>query len=317
MYENSLAVQITPSAQMDNPLTNVDDNKDLIYTFNTLKDDSALFKVRSWLITDIYDPKENDTIEYYQIFSNYFAFDDGSSEGGYGVNGLGSRNAMVAYRFKSFMEDTLRAIRICFNDSYENANQRAFDLMVWDDNSGMPGNVLYTQEKVMVQQGGSINGFYTYILRKGIGVDDVFYVGWRQRSETFLNAGLDINTSHNGRQFYWINGSWSQSGVTGNIMIRPVTGMPIATAINDITYKSRSILRFYPNPARDFITVDNEELVASGNAYISFLNLQGKEILKVPLTSRIDISRLHEGMFIIVASLNGNPIGFNRLIKLR
>ncbi len=317
MYENSLAVQIAPSAQMDDPLTDIDDNKDLIYTFNTLNDDSALFKVKSWLITDIYDPKVNDTVEYYQIFSNYFAFDDGSSEGGYGVNGLGSRNAMVAYRFKSFIEDTVRAISICFNDSYDNSNQRAFDLMVWDDNSGIPGNVLYSQEKVMVQQGESINGFYTYILRKGIGVNDIFYVGWRQRSETFLNAGLDINTPHNGRQFYWINGNWIQSGVTGNIMIRPVMGMPITTGINDILYKSRPLLHFYPNPATDYITIDNEELIASGKAYISFFSLQGKEILKVPLTGRIDISSLHEGMYIIAASRNGNPVGFNRLIKLR
>ncbi len=124
---------------------------------------TALFRITSWLITDSFDPKENDTVVYYQRFSNYFAFDDGSSEAGYGVNGLGSRNAMVAYRFKSFIEDTLRAIRICFNDSYMNSNQRIFDLMVWDDNGGIPGNVLYTQEKAMVQQGEAINGFYTYI----------------------------------------------------------------------------------------------------------------------------------------------------------
>ena len=55
---------------------------------------------------------------YYQTFKNYFAFDDGTAEAGYGINGLGSRNAMFAYRFRSFIEDTLRAINICFNDSY-------------------------------------------------------------------------------------------------------------------------------------------------------------------------------------------------------
>ena len=54
------------------------------------------------LKTDDFDPKGNDTLIYYQVFKNYFAFDDGSSEGGYGINGLGSRNAMVAYRFTSY-----------------------------------------------------------------------------------------------------------------------------------------------------------------------------------------------------------------------
>jgi len=317
VYKNSLSKSLTAGASNIDPYENVDDAADLIYTFTTNNDDSALFRITSWLITDSFDPKENDTLVYYQRFSNYFAFDDGSSEGGYGVNGLGSRNAMVAYRFKSFMEDTLRAIKICFNDSYDNANQRAFDLMVWDDNGGVPGNVLYTQEKAMVQQGGAINGFYTYVLRKGISVDDIFYVGWRQRSETFLNAGLDINTLHGGKQLYWINGNWIQSGVAGSIMIRPVTGMPVATGINDILFKNRTILHFYPNPARDFITMDNEELVASGKVYVSFLDLRGKEILKVPLTGTINVSGLHEGMYIIVASRNGNPVGYNRLIKLR
>jgi hypothetical protein len=215
------------------------------------------------------------------------------------------------------MEDTLRAIRICFNDSYMNANQRIFDLMVWDDNGGIPGNVLYSQEKAMVQQGEAINGFYTYILKEGIMVDDIFYVGWKQRSETFLNAGFDINTLHGGKQFYWINGNWIQSGVAGSIMIRPVMGAPIATAINDISYKNRTILHFYPNPARDFITIDNEEMALPGKVYIAFLDLQGKEVLKVPLTDRIDISTLHEGMYIIVASRNGNPVRYNRLIKIR
>ena len=81
---------------------------------------------------------------YYQHFNNYFAFDDGTAEGGYGVNGLGSRNAMVAYKFKSFMTDTLRAMRICFNDSYQDANKREFDLMVWANDDGFPGDVLYT-----------------------------------------------------------------------------------------------------------------------------------------------------------------------------
>jgi hypothetical protein len=317
VYNNSLAELIPPSAKNIDPLTNVDDLTDIVYTFSTSNDDSALFRITSWLITDSFDPKENDTLVYYQNFSNYFAYDDGSAEGGYGINGLGSRNAMVAYRFKSFMQDTLRAIRICFNDSYMNTNLRVFDLMVWDDNGGVPGNVIYSQEKAMVQQGEAINGFYTYLLKEGIMIDDIFYVGWRQRSETFLNAGLDINTPNGGKQFYWISGNWIQSAVQGSIMIRPVTGHPLTTSINDITYKNRSVLHFYPNPACEYIIIDNEELVLDGTTYISIVDLQGREILKVPLTDRIDISQLHEGMYIIIASRNGSPFGYNRFIKTR
>ncbi|MCU0460976.1 MAG: T9SS type A sorting domain-containing protein [Bacteroidales bacterium] len=317
VYENSLAKSIPAGAKNADPKTNVDDQAELIYTFSTGNTDSALFRITSWLITDNFDPKENDTVVYYQRFSNYFAFDDGSSEGGYGVNGLGSKNAMVAYRFKSFIQDTLRAIKICFNDSYLNANQRIFDLMVWDDLEGVPGNVLYSQEKEMVQQGEAINGFYTYRLKDAVMVDDIFYVGWKQRTETFLNAGLDINTPHGGKQFYWINGNWIRSAASGSIMIRPVTGHPLVTSINDIKYKERIILHFYPNPAGDFINLDNEEMLMEGNLCISIIDLQGRKVLETRLTERIDISSLHDGMYTIVATRNGNPIGYNRLIKIR
>jgi len=224
---------------------------------------------------------------------------------------------MVAYRFKSYIQDTLRAIKICFNDSYMNANQRIFDLMVWDDLEGGPGNVLYSQEKAMVHQGEAINGFYTYHLKDAVMVDDIFYVGWKQRTETFLNAGLDINTPHDGRQFYWINGNWIHSAVSGSIMIRPVTGHPLVTSINDIRYKDRITLHFYPNPASDFITFDNEEMLMEGNLSISIVDLQGRKVLETPIKERIDITSLHDGMYTVIAARNGNPIGYNRLLKIR
>lgn len=316
VYKNTIVKTLTAGATNVDPGTDVDDSADLIYTFAG-SGDSALFRIKSWLITDIFDPKQNDTVVYYQRFSNYFAFDDGSAESGYGVNGLGSRNAMVAYRFRSFTKDTLRAIMICFNDSYQNANQRAFDLMVWDDAGGLPGNVLYTMEDEMVRPAESLNGFHTYVLGKGIPVENIFYVGWRQKSETFLNAGLDINTPHGGKQFYWINGNWIQSGVSGSLMIRPVTGDPIVTGINDIAWKNRTKIRFYPNPAKDFINIDNDELVGEGNIRISFTDLQGREVLSTVLTRTIDISELKQGLYIVTATRNGIPFGYSRMIKTR
>jgi hypothetical protein len=317
LYQNSVAFSFSAGAANVDPQTNVDYNAALIYTFSTSFTDSALFMIKSWLITDNFDPKENDTVIYYQKFGNYFAFDDGSAESGYGINGLGSRNAMVACRFKSFIEDTLRAISICFNDSYLNANQRVFDLMVWDDNAGIPGNVIYQQEEEMVQQGEDLNGFHTYRLKQSVKVDGTFYVGWKQRTETFLNAGLDLNTPHNGKQLYWINGNWTESGVQGSLMIRPVTGPPIATSINDILYRKDKAISFYPNPAVNFITIDDEDLEKEGGAYISIIDLSGRVVLRVPFARKTDISGLSPGMYIISASLNGKPYGTNRLIKTR
>ena len=317
VYNNTESIFFSAGATNIDPLTNVDYDANLYYTFSTTSEDSALFRITSWLITDDFDPKDNDTVIYYQKFANYFAFDDGSAEGGYGINGLGSRNAMVAYRFRSYMQDTLRAISICFNDSYLNTNQRAFDLMVWDDNNGQPGNVIYSREEVMVEQGDAINGFHTYFLPSGVMVNNIFYVGWKQRSETFLNAGFDINTPHGGRQLFWLSGAWNTSQQSGSLMIRPVVGPPIATSVNDVQYKQRDLIHFRPNPARDFIIFDMQDIPDQDLYYISIFDLQGRELLKVPLTDRVDISSLHDGAYVIIISHNGRPYGYSRLIKTK
>ncbi len=318
VYNDTLSKSFTAGAINIPPDSAVDYDAYHYYTFNSINEDSALFMVKSWLITDDFDPKENDTLVYYQHFNNYFAFDDGSSEGGYGINGLGSNNAMVAYRFKSFIQDTIRAVQICFNDSYMNTNQRLFDIMIWDDAGDLPGDVLYTMEEVMVKLSNEINGFHTYVFPVSVPVDNTFYVGWRQRSETFLNAGLDINTPHNGRQLYWINGNWNVSQISGTVMIRPVLGPPLVTSVNDIHYRNDKFLHFWPNPASDFIIIDPEIVSeAAGLFNISIFDLQGRKVLNVPLRDKIDISSLHEGIYIITAHHKGRYAGYNRLVKTK
>lgn len=317
VYENTQSHLFSAGATNVEPKANISYNANLIYTFNSSFSDSALFRITGSLKTDEFDPKSNDTIVYYQVFSNYFSFDDGSSEGGYGINGLGSRNAMFATRFTSFIADTLRAVAICFNDSYQDANKRAFDIMVWDDINGLPGNLLYTKEEVIVESGSVINGFYNYHIPEGVKVDDVFYVGWKQRSETFLNAGFDINTPHKGRQFFWLNGGWTQSQVSGSVMIRPVLGRPLLTGINDIHDDDLNSISIWPNPAHDYIKIGIKEHPYSSSAYISIFDLSGHELIKVPFSETVDISSLKEGMYIVTTFINGRRTGIRRMIKLK
>jgi hypothetical protein len=225
---------------------------------------------------------------------------------------------MVACRFESFLQDTVRAVSICFNDSYLNSNRRLFDIVIWDDAGGRPGNIIYTLEEVMVEQGDNVNGFYTYILPDGVMVDDVFYVGWKQRSETFLNAGYDINTGNMGRLYYWLNGDWHQSQVPGSVMIRPVMGpKPGSTGIDDIPSGVGKSFRIWPNPASDYLNIDAEELPDSDQIYVSFFDLYGREVMKTRLTGRIDLSSLPQGIYIVITSSGDKPAAYNRLIITR
>lgn len=319
LFTNILSHSFSAGATNIDPYTNVDYNANLIYTFNNSNNDSALFKITCSLKTDDFDPKPNDTITYLQVFLNYFAYDDGTAEGGYGINGQGSRNAMVAYRFKSFMQDTVRALNICFNDSYLNSNQRAFDLMIWDDNDGLPGNVLYAAENMLVEQGDDLNGFHTYVLPDGVMVNGIFYVGWRQRTETFLNAGFDVNTPNRGRQFYWINGLWAQSQKEGSVMIRPVMGPPLKTTSSDDdpVPENKRVFTIWPNPARDYINIRSNDMLLSGNAFISVIDLFGREVMKVPFSERIDISHLRPGIYTVVAVTGTTRTGYFRLVKIK
>ena len=149
-------------------------------------------------------------------------------------------------------------------------------------------------------------------------LNNIFYVGWRQRSETFLNAGLDINTPPTGRQFYWINGQWQQSQVQGSIMIRPVVGNPPKiTAINDIYSNDKNPVTIWPNPATDYINVSSGDMPQSGLLKITIMDLTGRELIRTGYSEHIDISSLHEGIYIIITSMNGKPIGYNRIIKSR
>jgi hypothetical protein len=318
VYKNSIVYSFSAGATNIDPRASIDYNANLLYTFNSDNPDSALFRIKSYMITDVFDPKQNDTIIYYQRFSDYFAYDDGTSEAGYGINGLGSRNAMVAYRFKSFIPDTLRAIRICFNDSYQNANQRTFDLMVWSDNNGIPGDVAYIQEEMTVRQGEGINGFYTYILNDPLPVNGIYYIGWKQRSETFLNGGFDVNTPNGDKQFYWLNGNWNLSQANGSLMIRPVVGRAMTTtAIRDVVPES-NILKIWPNPANSLLNIDAGELLLSSSALtISIYDISGREIMTGKFKEQMDVSRLPNGIYLLVVKINGKLAGHSRFIKTR
>jgi hypothetical protein len=318
MNKNVQVHSFSAGATNIEPLTDVDYNANLIYTFKSDSPDSARFRITCSIKTDEFDPKGNDTVIYYQVFKNYFAFDDGTAEMGYGINGLGSRNAMVAYRFTSYIPDTLRSVQICFNDSYRDANKRAFDLIIWDDNKGVPGNILYRGEEVMVEQASRINGFYNYTVTDGIPIDGIFYVGWKQRSETFLNAGLDVNSPQNGRQLYWLNGEWQQSQVYGSIMIRPVVGAPLkTTSIEDLILRKQNKVLIWPNPSSDFITVSTTDSENDELTWVRITDLNGKELINCQNSGQINISSLKQGIYIVTTTISGKVAGNSRLIKVK
>ena len=121
-----------------------------------------------------------------------------------------------------------------------------------------------------------------------------------------------------GKQFYWLNGEWKESQLEGSVMIRPVVGGSLqTTSVEDTYYNGLNRISIWPNPAHDYIRIDPGDLAFSGLLYITITDLSGRIVIKEPYSERIDISSLHEGMYIIITSLKGKALGYNRLMKTK
>jgi hypothetical protein len=316
VLQNVIVRDFDAGATNVEPLTDIKYYAPLIYTYNSSSTDSALFLVTVSLITDDFDPKTNDTIRYYQRFSDYFALDDGTGEGGYGINGQGSRNAMVALKFRSFIPDSVKALNICFNDAYGNANQSAFEIMVWADDNGKPGSLLGSTDGPVAAPGTDLNGFVTYLFDKPVAVSSDFWVGWKQSSETFLNIGLDLNTPPSGRHYYSLSGTWELSQAPGTLMLRPVMRGTGSSTSSDEGTLLNDLFMIYPNPSRGQVTLLVSDR-APEDFIIDVVSVTGARVMSLARTDQPDFSSLPSGTYmIIIKTREGKPLSLMRLIKI-
>lgn len=269
---------------------------------------------------------ENDTAEYFQIFDNYYAYDDGSAESGYGISGDGSQNAMLAYRFKNFLPgDSLRGMQMYFNRTMGNANIDYFYLMVWahDPLTNGPGDLIFSQIGALPVFGDSLHQFRTYRFLNSLGEDtailtpDTFYVGWKQTTADLLNVGFDRNNLRNFNSendwlnpsiYYNISGGWQASAFQGALMIRPVfqfEGPLLGTNLPQLEFN----LSLYPNPTDGYLNV------GLSPDYPSFIyeicDLQGRILIKGSQensSGMLDLTNLEPGIYIFIANIANQKI---------
>jgi hypothetical protein len=277
-----------------------------ISPFDTQATDTAKFEIKSYLVTtNSNDNKWNDTIRYYQVFRNYFAYDDGSSEAGYGLQGQGSENGMVAYGFTAYKPDTVKGISIYFNPAVNDTTlSYYFKLAVWADNKGQPGKILDIEANDdFTPKRARLNQFYNYALSSPVPVSGKFYVGWVQVTATlpdyFLNVGFDLNTNNQQNLFFNVAGVWQPSQMKGSLMMRPILGWfePTILAVKTLTQSS---FRVYPNPASDYITIDGVTGSSGMPASVSLYNITGKLVLSTTLRENtVNVSNLPDGLYIL------------------
>ncbi len=244
---------------------NIDPSTDPLGDYNTIK--YAPIDFRS-----------NDTTQVEFMLDNYYAYDDGTAEYGAALNQPGAQLAYL-FEMRTQRNDTIIALDLYFPKFGEDITQ-SIQLLILKDLSGDPGSFLH-RETVTVQR-GTQNKFWRVGLSRLVGVQNRFYIGWRQATASVLAIGLDKNTDSGSKIFFNLNGAWEQNvNLTGSLMIRPVFGESDNIFVG-IPEKVLAPVSIYPNPTNGYFNVTGEV------HKVQLFDLTGQEI-------QITIDDIHDG----------------------
>jgi hypothetical protein len=167
----------------------------------------------------------NDTVQYIQVLSNYYALDDGTPEARISINNNGG--GFAAQRFDCYLSDSLKAVQLFFNRTVGDLSGQTFYLMIWSAGSNAPGNLIYEQE-VNYPANQGLNAFATIALDSAIYIPSgTYYIGWAQTTNFDINVGFDRNFNNNSRIYYNLDGNWyNYDAQEGTMMIRPLFRYP-------------------------------------------------------------------------------------------
>ncbi len=302
-------IHLIGGAENINPHTTT--NYERLYTanFTSPSSDSAEFKLSAYLELQVEtDPARkafrwNDTIARNQVFKNYYAYDDGSVENGYGLYGEGASGAMVAMKFISLVKDTLQGIYTYFNQTHSNipkynsTEQLRFYLTVWSNNNGKPGEIIYQQAGEKPIYSAELNKFVYIKLNSPIVLEGTFFVGWKQVKDDMLNVGFDRNNNSNDKLFYNLSGAWEMSNLKGTLMLRPVFGSNNGSTTDIPDAPLEETIKLYPNPASSYITIESNGQTTNGLAQL--YDLTGRAIMQLTYNEQIDVSGLPSGLYLV------------------
>ena len=255
--------------------------------------DSVSYKISHYVYDSTANPPLADSMIYRLGMYNYYAYDDGIPELGYGVSNAGGK---FAVRFDIGDYDTIQGVQLLFNHTLKDANDKYFDIVVWKDENGKPGNELYRLANQRPQWQDQIYRFTYYKFDKTITTASTFYIGIEQRNNSLINIGRDTSNDNRGYTFVNTNGSWQQSNMRGSLMIRPVMGPSYYIGVEENSTSTDSgTFTVYPNPASDLLHLEGD----FDKGQLSVYDITGRKVYQGEYQHDIAVGDLNNGMYFI------------------
>jgi len=279
------------------------------YTYTATSSPYADFKVEFQVLHTPDIIRSNDTLKFIQRFYNYYSYDDGVPEAGYG---LSNTNAQLAVKFHTNIADSIQSVQFYFNQTLNAASQQYFDIQIYDNNGGAPGNVIYSQKSVRPEYEEDLFKFHTYVLSKAVAVNGTFYVGWKQLTQDNLNVGWDYNNENQDKIFYNVTGNWYASSFKGTTMIRPIMGTEDQAYVGIAAPEKESnfTLNIFPNPVENGILqlqIKSKESINQSDYRFRIYNMSGQLMRDQVYQNQIDVSSIPAGIYLIqLYSVDGN-----------
>ena len=269
--------------------------------------DSTSYLIRHYISDSTCNPPLVDSLVYRQGFYNYFAYDDGIPEMGYGVE---PSEGSFAVQFELSELDTLRGVQILFNHTLKDANNKYFDIVVWKDNNGKPGDEVYRLSNRKPKWEDQLYKFAYYQFDQRIRLNGIFYVGIVQQSSGVINIGFDASNDNSQYNFFNVTGSWQPSAKPGSIMIRPVVGAGYYIGLNE--EQTTDHVSVFPNPATTAIHIEG---IADGST-IALYDLTGRKVLQGAYSNEVSVGHLPSGLYLMnIVTTEGTIISKKIMIK--
>lgn len=273
--------------------------------------------------------QNNNTLTHTQEMRDYYAYDDGSAERGFGFDqntNPSNLEGEIAYGFDVVQRDTLFAIATYFNQAVFDVSRNRFRYRIWKSLKGVDAAVedvlIYESEDqtATYSVANSERTFTPYEMDTVLVLDPgKYYIGWWQQSMYNLNVGWDMNyrdktfqTVKNPNLYVGVLGSWSNSVPEGTLMMRPHFGSKreLYASVHKLA-KKENRPRLYPNPATSVVYL--------GKIYaeVYVVDVLGSVRLQEKNCDKVSVSDLPSGNYLVRLIDDTGQQFTSRLVKIQ